>query len=400
MTDWSAPRTAPVSLNARNAGLHSRVLGENSWVRQLDWVLAGATLILCILGVLLVWGATYVRPHSSPNAYLKKDSLNVALGLALGIGAAKLDYRSLRAYAPFVYGASLLGLLAVLSPLGATINGAKSWIALGGGFTVQPAEFAKVALVVGLAMFLGEKRDTSDQPRHQDILVVLALAAVPLGMVLLQPDLGTAVVLCFMVLAAIAVSGAPTRWIAGLVLVAVLGGVGIAASGRLRGYQQARLTSFVNPGATDRASLKASYNASHAQIAIGSGGMFGQGLLHGPLTNTVNFVPEQVDDFVFAVAGEELGFAGCSAIVGLYGVVLWRAFRIASKASDAFGRLMAVAVIAWFSFQIFENIAMCLGIMPVTGLPLPFLSYGGSSMFACLIAIGLLQNVHVYSRES
>jgi rod shape determining protein RodA len=330
---------------------------------------------------------------------MERDLLFVVIAVLLGVGTSLLDYRSLRAYAPVVYVASILGLLAVLA-VGSTINGAKSWISLGGGFTVQPAEFAKIALVVGLAMFLGEKRDGGDAPRDVDVIQVLAFSAVPLGLVLLQPDLGTAVVLGFMILAAIAVSGAPARWIAGLVLLAVLGGVGLAATGRLHSYQVARITSFVNPNATDKQSVANTYNVKHAQIAIGSGGILGQGLLHGSLSNTYGYVPEQVDDFIFAVAGEELGFAGCVGIISLFGVILWRAFRIAGKADDAFGRLIAVSIIAWFAFQGFENIGMALGIMPVTGLPLPFISYGGSSLFASLIAMGLLQNVHMHSQTA
>src|SRR5207237_4963371 len=237
---------------------------------------------------------------------LKKDLLNVIIGVGLGVGTSLLDYRSLRAYAPVVYVASLLGLLAVLSPLGATINGAKSWIYVG-GFSLQPAEFAKVALVVGLAMYLGEKHEGSDAPRSRDVLSVLLLAAVPLGLVLLQPDLGTAVVLGFMILAAVAVSGAPTRWIAGMMLVAVLGGFGVAESGRLHGYQKARFTVFFNPHATGFFENKEKDDPQHSQIAIGSGGLFGKGLLNGPLTNSYPpYVHNNSDDFILSVAGDEL----------------------------------------------------------------------------------------------
>jgi rod shape determining protein RodA len=399
MTDWLSPRTAPVSLGGRNSAPHSRLLVRESPLRRNDWVLTVAVAIMCVVGVLLVWGASYTTRTGHTNAKMERDLIFVVIGAGLAVGTTLLDYRSLRAYAPVVYVLSILGLLAVLA-VGSTINGAKSWISLGGGFTVQPAEFAKLALVIGLAMFLGEKREGTDVPRDVDVLTVLALCAIPLGLILLQPDLGTAVVIGFMILAAIAVSGAPFRWIAGLILVAALVGVGLAASGHLHSYQTARLTSFVNPNATDPASLANTYNVKHAQIAIGSGGVMGQGLLHGSLSNTYGYVPEQIDDFIFSVAGEELGFAGCVGIVGVFGVILWRAFRIASKADDAFGRLIAVSIIAWLSFQGFENIGMCLGIMPVTGVPLPFISYGGSSLFANLIAMGLLQNVHIHSQNA
>ncbi len=400
MTDWLSPRTAPVSLGGRNSAPHSKLLVRESRLRRNDWVLTIAVAIMCVLGVLLVWGASYTtRSGGHSNARMERDLLFVVIGVLLAVGTSLLDYRSLRAYAPVFYVTSILGLLAVLA-VGSTINGAKSWISLGGGFTIQPSEFAKLALVVGLAMLLGEKREGADGPRDIDVVQVLGFAAVPLGLILLQPDLGTAVVVGFMILAAIAVSGAPFRWIVGLVLIAALGGVGLGVSGHLHSYQTARLTSFVNPNATDPQSLKNTYNVKHAQVAIGSGGLFGQGLLHGQLSNQYGYVPEQVDDFIFSVAGEELGFAGGVGIIGLLGVILWRAFRIASKADDVFGRLIAVSIIAWFSFQGFENIGMCLGIMPVTGLPLPFISYGGSSLFASLIAMGLLQNVHIHSQTS
>jgi rod shape determining protein RodA len=213
-----------VSLRRTHEPLRSRVLARNSIVRRLDWVLAFAVVTLCILGGLLVWSATRT---GSQDAFLKRHLLNVALGLALASLAALVDYSMLRAYAPVVYVASCIGLVVVLSPLGSTVNGARSWITLPAGFQIQPAEFAKVALVVGMAMILGEKRDNEADPRDVDVLLVLALAAVPMGLIMLQPDFGTTMVFVFTILGVLAVSGAPSRWIAGLVIVGVLGGWGI-----------------------------------------------------------------------------------------------------------------------------------------------------------------------------
>jgi rod shape determining protein RodA len=363
-------------------------------LRRMDWALMLAALGLGLIGSLLVWSATRqmeLDHGGDPRTYLKRHLLNLAIGLVLGAAASVFDYRMLRAYAPVLYVASIAGLVAVLSPLGTTINGSHSWIVLPAGFSVQPSEFAKVALVVGMALLLSEKRDAEDTPRHLDVALALTMAALPLGLVLMQPDLGTAMVFSFIVLGVIAVSGAPSRWILGLILLAVVGAFLAVHLHVLHDYQLQRFKAFYDPAADPRG---AGYNTQQARIAIGSGGLTGKGLFQGPQTNG-HFVPEQQTDFVFTVAGEELGLFGAGAIILLFGVVLWRAMRIAARAEDLFGRLVAVGVVCWFAFQVFENIGMTLGIMPVTGLPLPFVSYGGSSMFATLMAIGLLQNVHM-----
>jgi rod shape determining protein RodA len=341
-----------------------------------------------------VWSATKqaaIDGGDDPQAFLKKHILNVGIGLVLGVVASVFDYRMLRAYAPVVYVLSLLGLMAVLSPLGTTINGSHSWIVLPAGFSVQPSEFAKVALVVGMSMLLAEKRDAEDEPRDMDVVLALVFAAVPFALVMLQPDLGTAMVVCALVLGLIAVSGAPIRWVVGLVVAALLVAVVAVQTGMLKDYQIDRFRAFYDPAADPKG---AGFNVRQSLIAVGSGGMDGQGLFQGAQTQG-KFVPAQQTDFIFTVAGEELGFVGAALVVALLGLVLWRAGRIAMQAEDLFGRLVATGILCWFAFQSFENIGMTLGIMPVTGVPLPFVSYGGSSMFANLIAVGLLQNVHM-----
>ncbi|HEX6918773.1 MAG TPA: rod shape-determining protein RodA [Actinomycetes bacterium] len=382
------PYTVPPS---RRSGL---LLGRDAPLRRLDWALLMAVLGMAAIGTFLVWSATRqaaIDSGGDPQAFLKKHLLNIVIGLGLGVVASMFDYRSLRAYAPVIYVLSIIGLLAVLSPLGATINGSHSWIVLPAGFSVQPSELAKVALVVGMAMLLAEKRDAEDQPRDVDVLLALAFAAVPLALVMLQPDLGTALVVSALVLGVVAVSGAPIRWVLGLVLGGILVATVAIQVGVLKEYQLARFTAFIDPTADPKG---AGYNVRQAQIAVGSGGFHGQGLFHGAQTQG-KFVPEQQTDFIFTVAGEELGFVGAAGLVVLLAIVLWRAIRIALRAEDMFGRLVAVGIVCWFTFQSFENIGMTLGIMPVTGVPLPFVSYGGSSMFANLIAVGLLQNVHM-----
>ena len=389
---------APISLRRRDKSLRERAMDRESPLRNLDWVLLLTVVALIGLGALLVWSATRQRMIDGgldPQAFLKRHLINAAIGGALASVAALVDYRSLRAYAPIVYVASCIGLMVVLSPLGSTINGAHSWIVLGGGFQVQPSEFAKVALVVGMAMILAEKRDIERTPRSGDITLVLALAAVPMALILLQPDLGTVLVLVFIVLGVLAISGAPARWVGGLVLAGAVVATGAVQLGVLDDYQVARFASFANPELDPRG---AGYNTAQARIAIGSGGVLGKGLFEGTQTSG-RFIPEQQTDFVFTVAGEELGLVGAGGLILALGVVLWRGLRIAAASTDPFGRLVAAGVVSWFAFQSFVNIGMTLGIMPVTGLPLPFVSYGGSAMFANLIAIGLLQNVHAGSRE-
>ncbi|GAA2737914.1 rod shape-determining protein RodA [Actinocorallia aurantiaca] len=382
------------TLNERRAW-PGRAVRRDSVLRRLDWGLVLPVVALGVISALMVYSATRAGHRGDPEAFLKKHLLNLGIGAVLYTVVASFDYRLLRAYAPILYGLSLIGLIAVLTPLGETINGSHSWIVIGGGFQVQPSEFAKVGLVVLLAMILAEPRDGEVGPGRKDILVALALAGVPAALIMLQPDLGTTMVLCAILMGMLAISGVAKRWTLGLVLAGVGTAVAAVALGLLEDYQIARFTAFVDPTADPRG---AGYNANQAKIAVGSGGLLGKGLFQGEQT-TGQFVPEQQTDFIFTVAGEELGFLGSLVIVVLIGVILYRGLRIAVHASDQFGTLVAAGVVCWLGFQTFENIGMCLGIMPITGLPLPLVSYGGSATFATMIAFGLLQGVHSRGRS-
>ena len=366
---------------------------RDRWKEQ-DWLLTGAAVTLAFLGTLLVWSAT--RPRMlvlglDPEGYLKKHLLTLIIALAIGWASSKLNYPLLRAYAPIVYGFSIVGLIAVLL-IGTRVNGIRAWIALPGGFTLQPAEFTKIAVIVMISFLLAELRDPGRGPSVKEVLQVFALAAVPLSLIMLQPDLGTALVISVTMLGVLAIGGASRGWfIAILTGVVLVVGVAVSVPGVLKDYQRDRLTVFIDPS-VDPAG--AGYNLNQVRIAIGSGGLTGTGLFNGPQTNG-RFVPEQQTDFIFSVAGEELGFLGSGLIVVLLGIIVWRALRIAGRAPDAFGRLAAAGIASWIGFQAFENIGMSLGIMPMTGVPLPFVSYGGSSMFALAIAVGLLQQIHL-----
>ena len=364
-----------------------------------DPVLTGAVALLLLMGTLLVYAATrewYSANGLDPQYYLKRHVINIVIGLALAWGTTIIDYRLLRAYTPFIWVAGVFGLILVLIPgVGSEINGAKAWIPLPGGFQIQPAEIAKISIIIGISMLLSERTHNSDEPTNQDVLKALAVAAIPILLILAQPDMGTVFIISASVVTILAVSGAPTRWVVGLILLALIGGFVATKAGIISDYQVKRLQSFVDPNADSQG---AGYQLRQARITVGSGGLIGTGLFNGPQTNG-RFVPEQQTDFIFTVAGEELGFIGSGFIIFLLFLVLMRAFGIARRATDPYGTLVCTGVIAWFAFQIFENIGMTLGLMPMTGVPLPFLSYGGSSMFANLIGFGLLQNVHASQRS-
>ena len=363
-----------------------------------DPILTVAVGLLLFIGTLLVYAATrdwYAASGLDPEYYLKRHVINIVIGILLAWGTTVIDYRMLRAYTPIVWGLGVIGLTAVLIPgIGSEVNGAQAWIPLPGGFQIQPAELAKISIIVGMSMLLSEYRHESDEPTNRDVIQALLIAAIPVGLILLQPDMGTVFIISISVVAMIGASGAPTRWVVGILLVALLGGFGATKLGVIKEYQVKRLQSFVDPNADSQG---AGYQLRQARITVGSGGFLGTGLFDGPQTNG-RFVPAQQTDFIFTVAGEQLGFLGSGFILLLYLTIIMRAFSIARRSTDAFGRMVCVGVLSWFAFQTFENIGMTLGLMPMTGVPLPFMSYGGSSMFANLIGFGLLQNVYARQR--
>jgi rod shape determining protein RodA len=364
---------------------------------RLDWVLLLAVLGLMALGSLLVWSATSHREDltgGDPTAYLKKQLVNVAIGVVLMVVVLATDHRWVRIIAPLVYLASIGGLVLVLT-MGSTVNGSRSWLQLG-GMSIQPSELAKLAVVIGMALWVAERADVRrGRPGGSlgDVAGMLAIAGIPASLIILQPDLGTMLVLSATVFGVLAVSGAPRRWLALLAVGGVTAGAAAVAAGFLKQYQVDRFLAFTDPNLDPRG---AGYNVEQARIAVGNGGLFGQGLFDGSQTRS-GFVPEQHTDFVFTVAGEELGLVGAAVLIALLAVLIWRALAIAARSEDVFGRVAAAGIACWFGFQAFQNIGMCLGIMPVTGVPLPFVSYGGSSMFAGMLAVGLLQNIHLRS---
>ena len=372
--------------------LAARAVGRDSALRHADWLLLAAVLALSVLGTLLIWSGTQqmlIQQGSNPHEFLLKQLLNITLGLVLMLLVSSLDTRQARLYAPILYGLSCLGLLAVLSPLGSIVNGARAWISIGAGFQIEPSEFAKLSVIVISAMLLSGLRPGETRPGTRAIALTLGLAAPPILLVAAEPDLGVMIVLVLLVGGLIALSGVRLKWLIGMSAAAVLVIAAVAQLHLLKAYQVGRLTSFINPSADP---LGTGYSAAQAKMAIGSGGLHGTGLFHSPII-AGSFVPEQHTDFIFTVAGNELGFVGSLLVIGLLGLLLTCALRIAARAEDQFRMLVAAGIAIWFAAQTFVNIGMTMGIMPVTGLPLPFVSYGGSAMFADMIAVGLLQSV-------
>ena len=357
------------------------------WART-DWGIVIAGLGLSGVGALLVWSATR---HTSGSQYLLKTLVNLGVGLVCFVLVTRIDHRTLRAWAPWVYLVSLAGLVLVLSPVGSTVNGSRSWIQLPGGFSVQPSEFVKVALCVGLAMILAERRDRDQRPSARDLVLAGVVTLVPVGLVLLQPDLGSALVLVAMAFGVVAVAGAPKRL---LLAVGAIGVVGVAAMFTTRvlsAYQRARLTAFLDPSVGSRGHrLPDPAGADRdrpGRVVRARGCSRGR---RRRAARSRSSRPTSCSRWRGRSGGSwALRASSCSSCSSSCGPCSW------GRAVTRSGSWSAWASRVWFAVQAFENIGMNLGIMPVTGLPLPFLSYGGSSMFAAWLALGLVNNVHL-----
>jgi rod shape determining protein RodA len=286
-----------------------------------------------------------------------------------------------------IYLGGLTLLAGVLTPAGTVVNGARSWFTVG-SFQIQPAEFAKLAVIILLAVICSNARAGALGVRTT--LTVLVATGLPVGLILLQPDLGSVMVFVAIAATILVVAGAPPRHLVVLGLVAVVGVIAMFQLDLLAKHQQDRLTNFVSP---TTANSGVAYNAKQAQTAIGAGGLTGAGLFQGTQTK-LRYVPFQQSDFIFTVVGEELGFLGGATLLALYSIMAWRIWRAALLARDFFGTLICAGVLGLLLFQVFENMGMTMGIMPITGIPLPFMSYGGSSTLTMFVAIALVVNVH------
>jgi rod shape determining protein RodA len=362
---------------------------ERSPARHVDIALVLATLALCGFGLLMVYSATrgsLTALNEDPGLYLKRQALFLVIGLGMMLVASLVDYRLIKLYTPFLYGLSVLTLLLVQTPLGTSVKGAQRWFQIG-AFQLSPSLFSRLALVAMLATFLA---DMKGEFTLRQVIRATTLAVIPVALVFIQPDIGTTIVLAAIMVGTLIVAGAKTRHLALLAVVAAVLLAGAFQLGVVKAYQVNRLVGFLDSKSTS----SAHYNEQQSQIAIGAGGVTGRGYLKGLQTN-LDYVPEQHTDFVFTAVGEQFGFVGSVALLFLFAVLLWRAFRIAYLSKDAYGTYLASGIAAMFAIQMFVNIGMTVGIMPITGIPLPFVSYGGSSLIANFAAIGLLMNVHM-----
>jgi rod shape determining protein RodA len=364
-------------------------------VAGVDIVLVFSSLLAAGLGVLMVYTATkatLVHQGLSPEYFLKRQALFVALGVVAMAVAALVDYRRLEQIGMVLYGLIVLMLLGVLSPVGSHALGSQRWFSLG-PLQVQPSEFAVLALIIAVGTFCS-RRD--EGYTWLDVVKVLVLAGIPIVLVMAQPDLGTAIIMVIVLLVMLAVAGLPARILLLLVLGIVAAVVIALKGGFLHHYQIERLTSFLHQDSSNPSQQGAVYNLQQAKNAIGSGGLWGSGIGRGAQVN-LGYVPEQQTDFIFTAVAEQLGFIGATAVLVLLGVIAWRILRTASLARDAFGRVVCAGFFAFFAFSVFQNAGMTMGIMPITGIPLPFFSYGGSAALCFFAGVGL--TLSVYARR-
>lgn len=359
--------------------------------RNFDWILVGVTLLLVTMGVLVIWSTTFKATTQVGMGDVWRQLQFAGVGIAALVVMARTDYRTWSKLTIWLYGSMVLFLLYVLL-FTKSILGAQRWIDLG-LFNFQPSEYAKLVVIIVLARFLAQYYDRLEHWRY--FLWSLVIVAVPALLVMRQPDLGTALVLGAIWLAMVTCSRV-RKWHLGLFF-----GLGLAAlpmiMAGLKPYQRARLEAFFNPTADP---LNTGYNAMQSQITVGSGQIFGRGLAAGSQSQ-LNFLPSlaQHTDFIFAVLNEKLGFVGGTLLLVLFGTFIWRGLRIGYEAQDRFGMFVAVGVVAMVLFHVVVNVGMNLGVAPVTGIPLPFVSYGGTALLTMMAAVGLLESIAVRRKK-
>ncbi len=372
---------APVTLAGRSRHMTVRA----------DPVLIVTSFILAAVGTVMIYSATrdqLALNGEDPRYWLKRQLAFVVIGAVVMVGVIMLDYRRLEQLSTILYVGTVLALLAVLA-IGHSSQGAQRWFSLG-PFQLQPSEFATLILIIAIATYCARRPEGLE---FRDLVRMVLLAVIPMILVIKQPDLGTAILMAVVLMVMLAMAGMPGRYLILLIVGALIVTVVALKLGLLQEYQIQRLTGFISPNGQGQT---VHYNVTQAKNAIANGGIFGKGLFRGTSTNLA-YVPEQQTDFIFSAVGEQLGFVGAGVLLLLYGVLAWRILRTAQLARDIYGRLICAGVFALLVFSVFENVGMNMGIMPVTGIPLPFLSYGGSAMIAFFAAIGLVSSVHIRS---
>ncbi len=355
-------------------------------LRHVDWTLLGLTVFLIGFGILMQYSATRGDTPGNPTYYVLRTFISLLIGIILMGVMLSFDYRRLKVASPFVYGAFLVMLLIVF--FFERVMGSSRWISLG-PIDFQPSEYCKLVLILVLANFFSDNKSEPDSLRS--FLVPLAWAAPYMLLVFLQPDLGTTLVLAAILLGMLFLVGCRMRYWVGF----VAAGAAAFTMGFLfhifKPYQVERFAAFLRQGSNIQ---EAGYHLLQSKIAIGSGQLVGKGLMQGTQTN-LDFLPAHHTDFIFAVVGEELGLIGALILIGVFCLLLWRGVRIANSARDFYGSMIAFGIVIMLGFQVVVNIGMTMGIMPITGIPLPFVSYGGNSLIVNLAAVGLLTNIYM-----
>jgi len=360
-----------------------KMIVDNKRRKEFDVILLGIVLIIFLIGILAIYSATQAKNLPRAESYVARQAAWLAIGLVFLVAATKISYQKFIDLSYILYMVNIVLLVLVLV-LGHVRLGAQRWFTIG-NFAFQPSEFMKLTLVLALAAYVGQRKGAMDT--LGSLVVPCIVVFVPFTLVLMQPDLGTALLLVPIFLSIILVGGARLKYIVWMIASGILSAPFFWHA--LRDYQKQRLLVFINPNIDP---LGAGYTIIQSKIAIGSGGLLGKGWLNGT-QNQLNFIPERHTDFIFSVIGEEWGFFGALALVLLYYLIIQRAFNIANLTSDRYGKCIATGIAMLLSLQVIINIAMTMGMMPVVGIPLPLVSYGGSSLLATLVAIGLLLNV-------
>ncbi|MBA2764556.1 MAG: rod shape-determining protein RodA [Thermoleophilaceae bacterium] len=372
--------------------------GPGNVLARLDPLLLLATLGLVAASLYVIAGATADDVPGNPYYFVMRQGVYIAVGILLMLVISRFDYSRLRELRMGIY-AALIGLIVLVLAIGTAARGSRRWIEFP-FFTFQPSEFGKVLLILALSAFIVDR--TRKVSARETTSRIMLLALLPAGLVVIQPDLGTGLVYVTVAVALLFVAG--TKWthfaaLAGLAVVAtalalvVAPKVGVEV---LKPYQVDRLTSFLNPSYNPQGE---GYQVSQSITAIGAGQKTGRGADSATQTK-LDFLPEHHTDFVFSVVGEEFGFMGAAIILSLYALMIWRCLRILTTAKNLYGALIAGGIVAMLMFQIFVNVGMTIGIMPVTGVTLPLMSYGGASVITTFLALGLLQSIHAQARAT
>ena len=380
----------PMLQRRPDSGLGNIRSGPGDPSRNIDWTLIVPVVLLSVIGTFAIYSATFWKVADDPYWFTVRQVIFVIVaGIAL-VATMSFDYTLLRERAFFLYGCALVALTLVLA-VGALRGGARLSFDLG-PILFQPAEFAKPAVILVLAAYLAEIRDESVS--YSRFIGGLVLVGAPVVLIILQPDLGSALVIIVGALIMFLMAGAKLRYLAMITFLAVVTVAAAVVAGVVDRYQLRRIEAFLNQNSTDENLKDLVLQVRFAKRAVGTGGWFGKGYLEAPLTNG-KFIPVQQSDFIFSAVAEQFGMIGGGVVIALFALLLFRIWRVAHLSKDMFGTYICAGVFGMILWHVFQNIGMTMGIMPVTGVPLPFVSYGGSALVAFAIMVGLVESVHM-----